>query len=294
MPVWHRNIAIVFGPNLIRPKVETVQNALEMPLLQGIVQILIEQADIVLERDSTKTLTRRESRRFAPSGRPLSMLFVGKDLLQIAQDEMSAELAADEATGLGVPPLALPGNISPGPQRTKRGSVRYRANQIQAMHKQHDDTAAAADGARGTRSFTRSKLATSPAPGAATFTTSPSANKINRVPQVSATLARADSPTTLAKKRLKPPKTAADVPSPKATTTIEISGGSSSSSPSPPTVQILHQPPHGPAPSPPAAVGTPPSTPAPAPPGAVTATVSSPSSSKSKSKSRRHFATDTL
>merc|ERR1711862_352977 len=37
------NLAIVFGPNLIRPKVETVQGALEMPLLQGIVQILIER-----------------------------------------------------------------------------------------------------------------------------------------------------------------------------------------------------------------------------------------------------------
>ena len=45
LSIIYSNLAIVFGPNLIRPKVETVQGALEMPLLQGIVQILIEQSD---------------------------------------------------------------------------------------------------------------------------------------------------------------------------------------------------------------------------------------------------------
>ena len=86
-------MAIVFGPNLIRPKVETVQNALEMPLLHGIIQILIEQSDLIFPTNKAKKdLSRQVSHRFSPGGRPLSVLFVGKELKPLLQNEMEKEL----------------------------------------------------------------------------------------------------------------------------------------------------------------------------------------------------------
>merc|ERR1712137_915746 len=59
------NLAIVFGPNVIRPRVQTVQCALEMPLLQGILQILLNTARISGERNRRNELiTRTELVRF--------------------------------------------------------------------------------------------------------------------------------------------------------------------------------------------------------------------------------------
>jgi len=316
----------VFGPNLIRPKIETVQNALEMPLLQGIVQILIEQADLVLERDGAKTLTRRESRRFAPSGRPLSMLFVGKDLMQIAQEEGGAEggdhAAPTEgpATGDGTAPKSGTVVPNPVPPRTKRGSVRYRANQIQAMHNKNlgEDGGSLADGSRGgNRTLPRSKLAgTSPLSGSS-FTTSPSSSSITAAAaassagsagsggsggnnfttspapktSISPTIIRQDSPG-LTKKRI---KTKLDV--------VSATGSTSTL-----------QPPPGPAPPPPTTVApasptaagaafmpAPPQGPAPVPPISMTAVSNASATSvvvsapiqKRVSKSKRH-GTDTL
>lgn len=86
------NLAIVFGPNLIRPRVQTVQCALEMPLLQGILQILIEHSDDIWgekpkERANHK---RRTDRHF-------STLYVGKELCAItpAQEETPMPVIPD-------------------------------------------------------------------------------------------------------------------------------------------------------------------------------------------------------
>ena len=46
------NIAIVFSPNLLRAKEETVQVALQMPLMHGVLQLMVEQGDFLLNRDS--------------------------------------------------------------------------------------------------------------------------------------------------------------------------------------------------------------------------------------------------
>lgn len=72
-----KNIAIVFGPNIIKPKVETVQNALEMPLLNGIIQLFLEHAHEfwgIVKHKKT---------------RPQSIIFVGTDLTKLARSEES-------------------------------------------------------------------------------------------------------------------------------------------------------------------------------------------------------------
>lgn len=78
-------MAIVFGPNIVRPEVETVENALEMPLLQGIIQILLEHTDVIWKGT---TFTKRQSVRM---DRPFSVLFVGKDLTPTLQKDSSGK-----------------------------------------------------------------------------------------------------------------------------------------------------------------------------------------------------------
>jgi len=95
------NLAIVFGPNLIRAKVETVQCALEMPLLQGIIQILIEHSTVIWGIEPPVS---------ARSSRPLSTLFVGKDLQQLSQ--MQSPSAPKRA-----PPLPPSDRNSPAVRR---------------------------------------------------------------------------------------------------------------------------------------------------------------------------------
>lgn len=70
----YSNLAIVFGPNLIRPEVETIQNALEMPLLQGIIQLLIEYKEKFWCSSSTL-----EKRNQLKAKRVHSKLIVGSD-----------------------------------------------------------------------------------------------------------------------------------------------------------------------------------------------------------------------
>ena len=94
-----RNLAIVFGPNLIRAKVETVQCALEMPLLQGIVQILIEHSDIIWDESLS---TCRNTMR------PLSTIFVGKDLTRLSQAVEAFDSLPVISSGKKPPPLPPP------------------------------------------------------------------------------------------------------------------------------------------------------------------------------------------
>ena len=83
-----RNLAIVFGPNIIKPKVETVQNALEMPLLQGIIQLLIEHSDAFWDSQKVKVKHNKEG---GARERPLSVIFVGTDLTALLLNEAKEE-----------------------------------------------------------------------------------------------------------------------------------------------------------------------------------------------------------
>jgi len=83
------NLAIVFGPNIIKPKVETVQNALEMPLLQGIIQLLMEHSE-AFWGNAVRRRTGKTKRT-----RPLSVIFVGTDLTAMMQTEDAASAPVD-------------------------------------------------------------------------------------------------------------------------------------------------------------------------------------------------------
>jgi len=108
------NLAIVFGPNLIRAKVETVQCALEMPLLQGIVQILIEHSETVWGIEPPPS---------ARCSRPLSTLFVGRDLQQLSQ--LTASERAQQRKKPPLPPERTSATRQSTPGFIKHDVVRH-------------------------------------------------------------------------------------------------------------------------------------------------------------------------
>jgi len=88
------NLAIVFGPNILRPAIESVQTALEMPLAQGVVQLLIEHSRAIWSDAEDRVREAPKQRR----KRPLSTLFVGKDLKPLKQEPKEPE-KSDETPG---------------------------------------------------------------------------------------------------------------------------------------------------------------------------------------------------
>merc|ERR1712137_1209768 len=102
------NLAIVFGPNVIRPRVQTVQCALEMPLLQGILQILIEHSEDIWG-EKPKERAHHKNR-----ARPFSTLYVGKELCAISPGE--------EETPMPVPTLLVDDKLAP-PERGSKAKL---------------------------------------------------------------------------------------------------------------------------------------------------------------------------
>jgi len=103
------NLAIVFGPNIIRAEVETVQNALEMPLLQGIIQILIEHSDSIWEIEKPN----------GPRNKPLSVLFVGRELTPLIQSSNGVPAAKINMRASGNAIKAYLLAINNAPQKLK-------------------------------------------------------------------------------------------------------------------------------------------------------------------------------
>lgn len=106
------NLAIVFGPNLIRARVQTVQCALEMPLLQGILQILIEHSEDIWGEKPTEraNYSNRRSRHF-------STLYVGKELCAITP--------AHEDTPMPLPTLLEDDKPSPPFEKGPKAKLAY-------------------------------------------------------------------------------------------------------------------------------------------------------------------------
>jgi hypothetical protein len=108
-------LAIVFGPNIIRAQVQTVQCALEMPLLQGILQILIEHSAHIWDNGlSNPPLSARS--------RPLSTLYLGKDLkptLQLPESTTPSKLR--NSIGVHNPPASPDSGARRAPVRAPTG-----------------------------------------------------------------------------------------------------------------------------------------------------------------------------
>jgi len=110
------NLAIVFGPNIVRAKVETVQCALEMPLLQGIIQILIEHSKILWGINPPESVR---------TSRPLSTLFVGKDLQQLSQlpDDQDVPIGNAKKKAPPLPPERLSPLVKPDTPKARSSSM---------------------------------------------------------------------------------------------------------------------------------------------------------------------------